>query len=132
TVVAGTGCRRDAVVETSAPPTRCASHHLAPSRTHPAVVPDRWPACRRPVSAHSAARRSASGERGRDMVTTLRALTYEGDLAALRAWLEEQRTLDLTDALARLDPQERAMPFRLLSKDRALAVFEALDPIHQQ
>ncbi len=66
------------------------------------------------------------------MVTTLRALTYEGDLAALRAWLEEQRTLDLTDALARLDPQERAMPFRLLSKDRALAVFEALDPIHQQ
>src|SRR5690606_38360814 len=34
--------------------------------------------------------------------------------------------------LARLDPQDRAMPFRLLSKDRALAVFEALDPVHQQ
>lgn len=66
------------------------------------------------------------------MVTTLRALIQEGDLAALRAWLAKQGTLDLTDALARLDPQERAMPFRLLSKDRALAVFEALDPVHQQ
>src|SRR5690606_35562072 len=29
-------------------------------------------------------------------------------------------------------PAERAVSFRLLDKDRALAVFEALDPLHQQ
>jgi magnesium transporter len=66
------------------------------------------------------------------MVSTLRNLTEEEDLAALRAWLEENGTLDITDALARLEPEERALPFRLLDKDRALAVFEALDPVHQQ
>jgi Mg/Co/Ni transporter MgtE len=31
-----------------------------------------------------------------------------------------------------LDAEERAIAFRLLEKDRALAVFEAFDPIHQQ
>jgi magnesium transporter len=66
------------------------------------------------------------------MVSKLRTLTENGDLTSLRAWLEENGTLDITDALARLDPQDRAVPFRLLDKDRALAVFEALDPIHQQ
>jgi magnesium transporter len=66
------------------------------------------------------------------MVSKLRTLTENGDLTSLRAWLEEHGTLDITDALARLDPQDRAVPFRLLDKDRALAVFEALDPMHQQ
>jgi magnesium transporter len=33
--------------------------------------------------------------------------------------------------LVRLSPVDRAAPFRLLSKERALAVFEALDPAHQ-
>lgn len=66
------------------------------------------------------------------MVTELRTLTHEGDLARLRAWLAENGTLDITDALARLDPAERAVSFRLLDKDRALAVFEAMDPHHQQ
>jgi magnesium transporter len=66
------------------------------------------------------------------MVSMLRNLAEEEDLTALRAWLEENGTLDITDALARLEPEERALPFRLLDKDRALAVFEALDPIHQQ
>lgn len=66
------------------------------------------------------------------MVTELRTLTTEGDLDALRAWLTESGTLDITDALARLEPEERAVSFRLLDKDRALAVFEAMDPLHQQ
>jgi magnesium transporter len=66
------------------------------------------------------------------MVTTLRELTHEGDLATLRSWLDDQGTLEITDALARLEPEERAVSFRLLPKDRALAVFEALDPLHQQ
>lgn len=66
------------------------------------------------------------------MVTKLHALTRDGDLTSLRAWLEENGTLDITDALARLEPESRAVPFRLLDKDRALAVFEGLDPRHQQ
>jgi magnesium transporter len=66
------------------------------------------------------------------MVTKLHDLTHNGDLMSLRAWLAETGTLDITEALARLEPEERAVPFRLLDKDRALAVFEALDPLHQQ
>ncbi|HLU44329.1 MAG TPA: magnesium transporter [Natronosporangium sp.] len=66
------------------------------------------------------------------MVTKLRELTHDGDLASLREWLAENGTLDITDTLARLSPAERAVSFRLLDKDRALAVFEALDPLHQQ
>jgi magnesium transporter len=66
------------------------------------------------------------------MVTKLRDLTHNGDLMSLRTWLAETGTLDITEALARLEPEERAVPFRLLDKDRALAVFEALDPLHQQ
>jgi magnesium transporter len=66
------------------------------------------------------------------MATNLSALAQERDLTSLRAWLDENGTLDITDALARLEPEERAVPFRLLDKDRALLVFEALDPLHQQ
>jgi magnesium transporter len=66
------------------------------------------------------------------MVSKLRTLAEEGNLGSLRAWLEENGTLDIIDALVRLEPEERAVPFRLLDKDRALAVFEGLDPLHQQ
>jgi magnesium transporter len=54
------------------------------------------------------------------------------DLAGLRRWLEETGVLDIADELTRLPAEERAIPFRLLPKDRALAVFEALDPVYQQ
>ena len=63
--------------------------------------------------------------------TTLQDLAAGGDAKALRRWLDEQGALDVADELIRLDPELRAVPFRLLPKDRALAVFEALDPIHQ-
>lgn len=66
------------------------------------------------------------------MVSKLRALAQEGNLTSLRAWLEENGTLDIIEALARLEPEERAVPFRLLDKDRALVVFEGFDPLHQQ
>ena len=62
---------------------------------------------------------------------TLQDLVDTGDAKALRGWLDEQGALDVADELIRLDPELRAVPFRLLPKDRALAVFEALDPIHQ-
>ncbi len=59
-------------------------------------------------------------------------LTAAQDLEALRAHLDETGTLDIAEELARVPPEEMAVPFRLLAKDRALQVFEALDPAHQQ
>lgn len=66
------------------------------------------------------------------MVAELRTFAPDMDLESLRAWLEENGTLDITDELVRLAPKDRAVMFRLLDKDRAMAVFEALDPVHQQ
>ncbi len=63
---------------------------------------------------------------------TLDDLVAAGGLDRLRAWLEEQGALDIADELVRLEAEQRAVPFRLLPKDRALAVFEALDPLHQR
>jgi magnesium transporter len=54
------------------------------------------------------------------------------DVEALNDWLARAGTLEIAEELARLDPADRAVPFRLLTKDRALEVFEALDPLHQQ
>ena len=62
---------------------------------------------------------------------TLAELVEQREIGRLRAWLEEQGSLDIADELVRLEPELRPVPFRLLSKDRALAVFEALDPVHQ-
>ena len=62
---------------------------------------------------------------------TLHDLVESRDLDAINDWLNEHGALDVADELARLDPEQRAVPFRLLAKDRALAVFEALDPVHQ-
>ncbi|CAN5840864.1 magnesium transporter [soil metagenome] len=59
-------------------------------------------------------------------------LVATGDMEALNDWLATAGTLEVAEELARLDPAERAVPFRLLPKDRAIEVFEALDPIHQQ
>ena len=65
-------------------------------------------------------------------MTELTELTRAPDLAALERWLQETGTLDIAEELSRLDPADRAVPFRMLPRDRALAVFEALDPVHQQ
>jgi magnesium transporter len=52
-------------------------------------------------------------------------------LDELDAWLVETPTNEVIDELAHLDPPDRAVAFRLLPRDKALAVFEALDPVHQ-
>ncbi len=65
------------------------------------------------------------------LTSTLQDLVERDDPTELRRWLDEQGALDIADELPRLPPEQRAKTFRLLSKDRALAVFEALDPIHQ-
>lgn len=53
-------------------------------------------------------------------------------LAALRLELADTSTVELAEELPRMDLAEQALRFRLLHKDRALAVFEELDPVHQQ
>jgi magnesium transporter len=63
---------------------------------------------------------------------TLIDLVRDQDLDGIDAWLDEHGALDVADELARLEPTDRAVVFRLLGKDRALMVFEALDPVHQQ
>ncbi len=65
-------------------------------------------------------------------MTMMPDLVATRDMEALNEWLASAGTLEIAEELARLDPAARAIPFRLLPKDRALEVFEALDPIHQQ
>lgn len=54
------------------------------------------------------------------------------DLDNLETWLSETGVLDIAEELARFDPPNRVIAFRLLPRERALAVFEALDPTHRQ
>jgi magnesium transporter len=65
-------------------------------------------------------------------VTDLARLVRGNNLSALQTWLQETGTLDIADSIVRLEPADIAVTFRLLPRDRALAVFEALDPVHQQ
>jgi magnesium transporter len=53
-------------------------------------------------------------------------------LDELEAWLTESTVLEIAEEMRRLDPDEQVVAFRLLSRDRALAVFEGLEPAHQQ
>ena len=54
------------------------------------------------------------------------------DLDLMDRWLAQADTVDIADELTRLDAAHRAVPFRLLARDRALEVFELLDPSIQQ
>lgn len=53
-------------------------------------------------------------------------------LDELEAWLTDTGVFEIAEELRRLHPEEMVVAFRLLSRDRALAVFEALEPAHQQ
>jgi magnesium transporter len=61
----------------------------------------------------------------------LEALLEAGDLRGVDSWLAVRDVLTVADELARLEPAERAVVFRLLRKDRASEAFEALSPVHQ-
>lgn len=54
------------------------------------------------------------------------------DLELMDRWLAQADTVEIADELTRLPREWRAVPFRLLAKDRALEVFELLDPSVQQ
>lgn len=58
----------------------------------------------------------------------LAALLRDGDLQAVDEWLTAHDRFAIADHLRLLPPQDRAVAFRLLEKDVALQVFEALDP----
>jgi magnesium transporter len=53
-------------------------------------------------------------------------------LDEIRERLSGQDTVGITEELSRMEPVERASAFRLLPKDRALAVFQSLDAVHQE
>lgn len=61
----------------------------------------------------------------------LESLLGTEDLHGVDRWLADRDLLTVADELARLEPAERAVVFRLLRKDRALNAFEALSPVHQ-
>jgi magnesium transporter len=54
------------------------------------------------------------------------------DLELIDRWLAQADPVEIAEELSRLDRERRAVPFRLLAKDRALEVFELLDPSLQQ
>jgi magnesium transporter len=59
-------------------------------------------------------------------------LLETGDLDLIDRWLAQADVVEIADELSRLPREQRAVPFRLLAKDRALEVFELLDPSLQQ
>lgn len=65
-------------------------------------------------------------------MTYLPALLDEHDLAGALEWLETQPPYAIADEIARMDPVNSVITFRLLDKDRALEVFEELAPVDQQ
>jgi magnesium transporter len=62
----------------------------------------------------------------------LQDLINDADLPGVDAWLGERSVVEVAEELERLPRDARAVPFRLLAKDRALEVFETLDPAIQQ
>jgi len=65
-------------------------------------------------------------------VVEVEDLLQGDDLELIDRWLAQADTVEIAEELARLPRERRAVPFRLLPKDRALDVFEQLDPSVQQ
>jgi magnesium transporter len=63
---------------------------------------------------------------------SLDELIQARDLTGADAWLGQRSPVEVAEELTRLGRNDRAVAFRLLAKDRALAVFETLDPAVQQ
>jgi len=62
----------------------------------------------------------------------LAELLEGGDLEIIDRWLAQADVVEIADELSRLPREQRAVPFLLLARDRALEVFELLDPSLQQ
>lgn len=59
-------------------------------------------------------------------------LIERADTATLADWLDRAAPREIVSELVRLDAADTALTFRLLPRDRALAVFEMLEPVEQQ
>lgn len=55
----------------------------------------------------------------------------ERDWKSLREWFVRHGVLEIAEEIARLDDEQRAVAFRMLPKERALHVFEIMDPAEQ-
>ncbi|WP_084534862.1 magnesium transporter [Nocardia yamanashiensis] len=76
--------------------------------------------------------RDAAGDSARPQGDSLRDIVDCHHLAATTEWLDNHPPHVIADELARMDAVSAGMAFRLLDKDRALDVFEELEPIDQQ
>ncbi|MEU6558723.1 magnesium transporter [Nocardia nova] len=63
---------------------------------------------------------------------SLRDLIGDRRVDEALSWLDEHAPHRIADELARMDAVHAGIAFRLLDKDRALAVFEELEPVDQQ
>lgn len=59
---------------------------------------------------------------------TLQSLISGNEVDGLRRWLQTTSALTIAEELHRLTPAEMAVAFRMLPKERALKVFEHMDP----
>ncbi|HEX6968481.1 MAG TPA: magnesium transporter [Micromonosporaceae bacterium] len=66
------------------------------------------------------------------MTESLSQLVERNELTAIQRWLADHPPHVIADELARMDGVSAGVLFRLLDKDRALAVFEELEPVDQQ
>src|SRR5699024_5198893 len=76
----------------------------------------------------------ASKREATDMASNARFLEDlldDKDLDAVSRWLADRSSVVVAEELGRISGAEQAVAFRLLPKDRALDVFEYLDPVHQ-
>lgn len=67
-----------------------------------------------------------------DLPESLREIIGNHRLHEALEWLETHPPHVIADELARMDNVDAGMAFRLLDKDRALTVFEELEPVDQQ
>ncbi|WP_260620006.1 magnesium transporter [Corynebacterium anserum] len=59
---------------------------------------------------------------------SLRSLLHSRDVDTARQWLSAETSSSIAEEFSRLTPSEMAIAFRLLTKERALRVFEFIDP----
>ncbi|MFE7626345.1 magnesium transporter [Streptomyces sp. NPDC057509] len=67
-----------------------------------------------------------------EQAESLRDIVGDQRLDAAQEWLEAHPPHVVADELARMDAVDAGVAFRLLRKDRALEVFEELEPVDQQ
>jgi magnesium transporter len=72
---------------------------------------------------------STGGAVGAD---ALREMRDRNDVAGMQKWLAEHPPYEIADEIRRSDDITAILLFRLLDKDRAVEVFEELDPDNQQ